>query len=387
MSPVLYVNQSGVMSGAEHSLLGLLGGLPRTTIAGVACPAGGLAEAVDRLELPRWEISGTDVSFRLHPRHTARGVARLAEDARRLRAVVRESGADVVHANTTRAGLAASLSGLAGGPPMVVHVRDWFPSGSFAHMTLSGVQRRAAAIIANSHHIERSLPAARGGAKVHVVYNAVDTGLFDPARIDRTAARRRLGVEGGVPVLAVVGQLTPWKGQDDAVRVAAILRRRFPGLRLLIAGSAKFVDPGTRFDNRAYDRDLRELVEALGLDDTISFLGEREDVPEVLAATDVLLVPSWQEAFGRVAIEAMAMRVPVVTTSQGGPAEVVRDGEDGVVLDPRRPHLWATRVARLLEAPELRREMGENGRRRAVTEFGIASHVERVMSIHDSVRR
>ena len=114
---------------------------------------------------------------------------------------------------------------------------------------------------------------------------------------------------------------------------------------------------------------MEALVSELGLDDVVVFTGEREDVPEVLRAIDVLLVPSWEEPFGRTVIEAMAMEVPVLATSEGGPAESIREGVEGHLLPPRDPAAWVEPAARLLADPQLRAEMGRAGRVRATEGF------------------
>src|SRR5262249_10952391 len=100
-----------------------------------------------------------------------------------------------------------------------------------------------------------------------------------------------LGAEDG-PVLAVIAQITPWKAQDDAIRIAQILRSEHPGLRLLLVGSTKFDSAATRYDNSAYLESLRRLAAAGPDEGLVSFLGERDDIPEILRAVDLLLVPS-----------------------------------------------------------------------------------------------
>ncbi len=218
-----------------------------------------------------------------------------------------------------------------------------------------------------------------------MVHNPVDATRFDPARIDRATAREQLGFGERELVLGVVAQLTPWKGQDDAIRILARLLPEHPDMRLVVAGSAKFTAPSARFDNAAFERRLREMAAELGVKEKTLFAGECRDVPQLLAALDVLLVPSWREAFGRIALEGMAMELPVLATRVGGPGEIVRDGLDGLLLPPRQPDVWAGAVAELVADPGRRREMGRAGRSRALQEFTVQRHVNQVAAVYDAV--
>jgi L-malate glycosyltransferase len=380
--PVLYVNQTAQVSGAERSLLTLLEGLPAEAGAALACPYGDLAEAAVRLEVPVLPIPGTDASFRMHPLHTSRAALELRRSSHAVRAVVRSRRPGVVHANTTRAGLISLAARRRGGPPLLVHIRDWVPDGAVPRLTLRTLARGADLVVANSRWIAEQVRRAAPSARVQVIHNPVDLRRFDPGAVDRRAAREALGLSDADLALAVVAQLTPWKGQDDAVRVVAALAERGVSARLVLGGSAKFVAAGTRFDNRAFEQQLVDLVRALGVEDRVIFAGEREDVPDLLGAVDVLLVPSWREAFGRIAAEAMAMGRPVVATDVGGPAEIVRDGVDGLLLAPRDPARWADAVERLLADPDLRKQMGESGRERARAEFGAERHVAALLDAY-----
>jgi glycosyltransferase involved in cell wall biosynthesis len=238
-------------------------------------------------------------------------------------------------------------------------------------------------LIANSEHTRRRLGPI--GRRAHVVHNAFDSTRVEAAADRRQEARERLGLDGESPVLAVVAQITPWKGQDDAIEIAAALRRRHRGLRLLLVGAMKFDSAATRHDNGAYLRQLHRRVELGALADTVSFLGERDDVPRILPAVDLLLAPSWEEPFGRSVIEAMAAGVPVVATRVGGTAEIIDDGRTGLLLPPRRPGLWTARIDQLLKAPERLEAMGRAARIEAHGRFGSERHVDRVTSVYDAM--
>ncbi|HEX4010886.1 MAG TPA: glycosyltransferase family 4 protein [Solirubrobacteraceae bacterium] len=379
MIRVLYVNDTARVSGAEHSLLVLLGSLSGRVSAVVACPEGELAVAVRRLGVPVRAIPGTDLSARLHARHTVREAARAARTAAAVRSIARDAGADVVHANTPRAGLISVLARNGSGAGPVVHIRDSTPPGRLPRLATSLVARRASAFVATSRFLADQLPA---GIDTATVPNAVDPLRFDPGALDRATARARLGLDELAPVMAVVGQISPHKGQADAIRALAIVRRAHPDARLLLVGSVKFASAATRFDNRAYADSLRALSHRLGASGAVHFLGERSDVAEILAAVDVALVPSWYEPFGRVALEAMIMGVPVIVTAVGGTREVVTDGVDGLVLAPERPQTWAAAIESLLDDPERRRAMGARGRARALRDYSPDRHADAILGVY-----
>lgn len=378
---VLYVNQTAQVSGAECSLLALLGGLGGEVERLAACPPGQLADELGKLGIEPHPIVGTQASFRLHPLHTSRGLAEIGRSSLQVRRLVARVAPDFVHANTTRASLLALLARRRSGPPVLAHIRDWAPEGRFSRFVLGLIARRADAVVANSAYIASQFDGLPLRRPVRVVHNPVDLERFDPERVAGGDIRDELGIASGTVVLAVIAQLTPWKGQDDAVRALAELLASGRDATLLLAGSAKFAAAGTQFDNAAYERDLRALVERLGIGDRVRFLGERADVPELLAATDVLLVPSWREAFGRIAIEGLAMGVPVVATEMGGPAEIVRPGADGLLLPPRCGELWAKELEPLLDSSETRRRLGAGGRERAAA-FSVPAHAAAMLAVY-----
>jgi L-malate glycosyltransferase len=366
------------VSGAERSLLELLAGLPYDVDPVVACPPGELADQVRWLAVPCLELPETVVSFRLHPWHTPRGISQIVAAATYMRRLADVFAIDLVHANSVRSGLVAGLASTAGGPPVIVHVRDCMPRGRTADLVRRFLRSRVAAVFANSQYTAGNFASSVPVPPVRVIYNAVDLERFDPERIDRAAAREELGLDPDELVLGVVSQITPWKAQDDAIRVVSLLREQGVDVRLLIVGDAKFTVGSIRYDNESFERSLHTLAQGLALDGYVRFLGERSDVPQILRALDLVLVPSWEEPFGRILIEAMAMQTPVLATKVGGPPEVIQNGE-GVLLPPREPERWADEAAALLLDRDRRAAMGEKGRAVVAARFTRAAHVESVV--------
>jgi glycosyltransferase involved in cell wall biosynthesis len=383
---VLYVNHTANISGGERSLLELLSALDERVDPVVAAPDGALADAVRALGILVRSIPGTDGSLKLHPLHTPQAMADLGRAAWRLRRLARSERADLVHANSIRAGIVAAAAARTGGAPAVVHVRDVLPDGAMTRLTRAVVGAGAAAIIGNSDYTLRRFAPARTRAQLAVAHSPIDVDRLAAAdSAARSQARHALSLPADAgPVLGVVAQLTPWKAQDDAVRIAAGLSSSHPGLRLVLVGSAKFVSRATRHDNHAFVRDLEALIDDCGLREQVLLVGERTDVPQLLPALDLLLMPSWEEPFGRAMVEALAVGVPVAATSRGGPREVVRDGVDGLLLPPRDPAAWVTALDPLLADRERLARMSANGRERAAA-FGRGAHADRIVALYEEV--
>ena len=382
-SRVLFINHTGLVSGAEHSLLTLLSAMDIDQMAGLACPPGRLADEAARLGVRVHPIRGTSGSLRLHPWHTIIAFADLVRMGFEVHRIAHAAKATVLHANSVRAGLGTLVARRIGRQALVVHIRDCLPHGRAADAVRLLTTRNADALIAISRHVATRFageaPPAAVREKMHVVDNPVDLSRFRPPStrpVTRDAA----------PVLAIIGQITPWKGHDTAVRALPDVRSRFPGTRLLVVGEVKFEDSATRLDNRAFLRSLHELVGELKLDDAVDFLGERQDVPDIMAAADAILVPSVEEPFGRTVAEAMAIGTPVIATSVGGPAELIDNGSTGLLVPPGEPAAWSGAIRRIVEHPEWASKIGQRASEVARERFATEHHVAAMMEVYESVR-
>jgi glycosyltransferase involved in cell wall biosynthesis len=236
-------------------------------------------------------------------------------------------------------------------------------------------------VVANSDYTGANFTAAGVRCPVRTVYYAIDPDRYNRSAGDRAAGRRRLGLANGTAAVGVVGQITPWKGQETAIRAMARVIESHPDSRLLVVGDAKFVGEATRYDNRAYLRRLHGLVEELELEGAVRFLGERRDVPDVLAALDLLLMPSWEEPFGRIAVEAMAIGTPVIATAVGGPPEFIDDPRTGRLLPPWSVEKWAGEIVTLLDDPGEREGMATAAQPTAAR-FTKEAHVEGMLDAY-----
>jgi L-malate glycosyltransferase len=372
---VLYLNHTGRVSGGEWSLLELIRCLPPAVDATLACPPGELGElaAGDGV---RW-VPIPEFSPGLRTRAGALPGAGLSllRGSRAVRRVA--SGHDLLHANSIRAGVVAGVASAAGGPPVLVHVRDVLPESPLAKSTRRLLAWTATGVIANSRYTLNRLGDA--GCRATVAYSPVDGRDLAPNPQARTRTRAELGLGEEEFVFALVGQITPWKGQREAIEALALTQPS--PTRLLVVGSVRFETEGGRYANRIYETEIRELARR-ELGDAVRFLGERRDVPAILAASDAVLVPSWEEPLGRAMLEGMAAALPVIATSVGGPAEVIEDGRTGLLLPPRDPATWARAMGALADDRAWGRSLGSRARECVLARFTADAHLHSVLSAY-----
>lgn len=356
---LLFVSHTGGFSGAEAAMIRLLRALPPDVRTAVACPPRGrLAEALAAEGVEVLPIEGTSVSFRLRPRTTAAGLAALLRSMAALRRHTRRWRPDVIHANGPRAGLVAASAGGRGRPGLVVQVHDVLPAGRVAAVVRRVLAWRADRITGVSDAASTAFNAGLRSPVATTTYISIDLDHFRPDGHDRPAVRRSLGVPPDAPVLGVVAQISPWKGQHTAIEALVGVRERHPRAQLVIAGAVAFSGPSVRYDNRAYLHRLHARVAELELEDAVHFVGHRSDVAGVMASLDLLLLPSENEPFGTAVTEAMATGTVPLVGAGGGPSEFVEDGRSGRVLPTDDPAAWARAAADLLDEPELRARMG-----------------------------
>jgi glycosyltransferase involved in cell wall biosynthesis len=298
-------------------------------------------------------------AVRLGPR-AAGDLARLATYARRHRV-------DVVHGTEKpRDAFYGLMVARAAGARAVVHlhvkVEDWMsPLTRWA-------MRRADGLVGVSRFVADSAVAmGHDPCRVHAVLNALalpdDTVAHEEAE---ASVRAEFSVPDGVPLLLVASRLFPWKGHGDLLRALAVVRRAGCLFRLLVVGED---DPRATPGGGSYTTELQQLRDELGLTDAVLFTGFRSDVPRLMQACDAFVMPSFEEPFGVVYLEAMAASKPVVALDNGGTREVVRHGRTGLLSPPGDIPALAAHIQELLADRRRRDSMGRAGRRRLEAEF------------------
>ncbi len=195
-------------------------------------------------------------------------------------------------------------------------------------------------------------------AKVRVLPNGVDLARLGQHR-PRTVVRRELGLSATTPLVGLLARLDHWgKGHREFFTALAGLKERYPVEALVIGGGRR-------------EEEMRQLAVEMGLTGRVHFLGQRQDIPDLLAALDIFVLPSHSEGVSLALLEAMAAGLPVIAAAVGGLPEVVTDGENGLLIPPKNPEALAAALARVLAEPDLARQLGEAARRQVEEKFSL----------------
>ncbi|HEY1771788.1 MAG TPA: glycosyltransferase [Gammaproteobacteria bacterium] len=226
--------------------------------------------------------------------------------------------------------------------------------------------------------VEQGYPAH----KIVVIRNGVDASRFG-GRCDGTALRREFAIPSQVPLVVMLARLNPSKGIDCFFEAAAKLHERRPDVHFLAVGECytRNAESEVVVDS-AYRSKLQDRVASLGLADRVHFTGLRKDIPQILAAATVSVLPSVSEGISNTLLESMAAGVPVVATHVGGTPEVIQDGEHGLLTPPGDSQAIADAILAVLGDPALAARLSANGRRRVQDEFSFEAVVRRTEDLY-----
>jgi glycosyltransferase involved in cell wall biosynthesis len=245
-------------------------------------------------------------------------------------------------------------------PALISSVRgtyEWYSATEWA--IKRWVTRQSAMVIANSRvageYARQHLRLPEGG--VDVVYNGVRELQVHAA--GAMQLRASMAPEPNAIVALFVGRMVDHKNLPRLLQAMALARQDAPGLQLWLAGHGPLLEP------------MQELAGSLGLKEAVRFLGEREDAAALMAACDVVTLPSLREGLSNVVLEAMMSRKPVLATAVGGTPEAVVDGQTGLLVDPADTDALAAALVRLARDPALRARLGQAGEARARERFSI----------------
>ncbi|HWN99745.1 MAG TPA: glycosyltransferase family 4 protein [Blastocatellia bacterium] len=298
------------------------------------------------------------------------------QSARAMSALIKRHDIDIVHAHVGRDYLVAALACRQAPTARLVLTRH-----HYLPLNRSAIYRwmlkDVAAVIAVSDSVRASvlerlqLPLDR----VRTIPNWIDPARFQSE--DRDDARAMFRLRGNV-IVACIGRLNASKGQEDFVRAAARVIQMRPDVKFLLVGDEKE-------DERPFTAQLTKIAESSGLSERLKFVGHVQDIPALLAAVDVVVIPSWDEGFSLVAIEALAARRAVLASNAGGISGIISDNQNGLLFAPRDVHALTDKLLWLVSDAPLRERLAVQGQRDVYLRFGREQVIDQIEALYFEV--
>jgi glycosyltransferase involved in cell wall biosynthesis len=375
---VLFLHSSAGLYGADRQLLTLASGLDRSRFTPVAVlpEQGPLAPLLEKAGV-KLEFQPLAVLRRTlaSPGGAASTVARVARDRMALGRLAKRHSAALIHSNTSVV-LAGGPAARRAGVPHVVHVREIYEgaAGKGAEALWPKLRDRiqeADALVCISDAVAAQFP---GAGNVHVIRDCL---AREPVTSVGAVVRKAMKIENHAFVVALIGRISDWKGQDVLARALAEPALKELGAVGLVIGDAY---PG----HEQAETDLAALAQELGLGDRLRLLGFRDDIGTLLGASDAVAIPSVRpEPLGQVALEAAWAGLPVVGTAHGGLPEVVRDGETGLLVPPGDHEALARALRELADDRERAKALGEAGSRAIRDSGGCAQMLTEIQALYE----
>ena len=290
---------------------------------------------------------------------------------------LQDSKIDIVHTHLLYANILGSMAARLAKVPVVCTLHSTrLEKGRRQHRLLSRIENFclwnfADRILAVGEKVAAVHRRNYPGRTVNVISNGIPKPKF-PSAQERERLRREITGDGSSSVVITVGRFTGAKGYEDMIEAFHILRERAPNPKLMMVGSGPNVET------------IKSQIEDLDLEQSVILTGEREDVPRLLALSDVFASSSHREGLPLAVLEAMMAGLPVVATSVGDIPNVVTK-ETGVVVPPHHPELLAEALEDLLKNPQKRQAMGQAAYRRAMNEFSMDAWMKKHLALYREV--
>lgn len=401
-SNVLFLSHHAEIGGGEMSLLRFLRFLNRNkfnAFADIGCD-GPLIEELKKLDI-KTSILYLPESFRTLKRDPSRknkiaAVLRTAlmfnDLVNKLKKIIIEKKIAITYVNTVKSACFGIPAAKKANVKSVWRLHDCLTKefyGRFFLWAIRETTKDVDIVICTSETVKKEYLKLIGKSrapKIYTVSNGVDMKEFKLGRKNEDLKSNLAKKEERI--ISLIGRLEPWKGQETFIRAAEIVsstdrdtqpsRNDKLSLKFLIVG-------GPLFGRGEYENKLKVLIKELKLEKKVILLGQRDDVPDSIAISDMIVHTSYlPEPFGRDIIEAMACGKPVISTNVGSPKEIITP-ETGILIEPNRPDILADEIMKLLGNPSKMKKMGENARKRAEELYDIKKVTKSIEKILLSV--
>jgi glycosyltransferase involved in cell wall biosynthesis len=382
------VHSSDDLYGADWILLELVRGLDRRRFVPVVVLPTDVVEngpLTQALRAAGIETHGVEMAVLRRRFYNPFGIvlflSRLVTSTARIARLIRRESIDLVHSHTS-AVLAGAFAARITGRPHVWQTLEIIVTPRFLWRTMAWLMPRLSVQVVGASHASHEhlcLGDALNRDKATVFHYGLDARRIEAGRGQGPAVRRAWGVRDGERVVGMVARVSDWKGQDYFLRVAALVAASRSNVRFVIVG-------GTFKGQEQLIEGLRSMAGSLGIGELVRFDGFRSDIPAVLDALDIFVMPSTlPDPFPTSVLEAMAAARPIVANAHGGSVEMLTHEVTALLVPPGQPAAMAHAVERLLDDPEERRRFGDGAKERLVTHFTLDAYLRNWANLYESV--
>jgi len=364
---ILRIIPSLEMGGVERTLTSILPRLDKRQYKVYLCclfKRDKLADTIESLGIPI-------IKFRMRARLDFDG--KYIAGILRLTRLMKKMQIDIVHTHLYRANLAGRIAAKLAGIPVIIanehNIDSWKKfSQRLNDRALAKITNK---IIAVSDAVKDFYVKKIGISedKIITIYNGVDISKFQ-TYVNTNKQKEEFGIKPDEKIITIIGRLHQQKGHLYFLKAAQIIREKNPKVKFLIVGDGPL------------EEQLRSMSEDLGISKNVVFTGLREDIPQILAMSDISVLASLREGFSITVLESMAAGKPVVVTDVGGNSEVVEHGKTGFIIPAQSPEDLALYSLNLINNQELAKKMGQEAEKR-VLNFSIDRMVEKTENLYD----
>ncbi|HLO86707.1 MAG TPA: glycosyltransferase family 4 protein [Nostocaceae cyanobacterium] len=362
---ILFLDQSGKPGGAELCLVDIAKPYKQNSLVGLFAD-GDFKKLLQQNQIPVEVLTNQAIKVKKQS-NFLQSIGSLGQLTPLINQVIQRARKyDLIYANTQKALVVGAIASFFARRPLVYHLHDILSQEHFSKTNLSIAvtlaNTFASLVIANSQASKTAFLQAGGKTdKVKVVYNGFEPKNYQTNVDEIQQLRQKLAIDDQFAI-GHFSRLAPWKGQHVLIAALAACP---PQVTALLVGDALFGE-------QDYKQDLYQKVAALGLENRVKFLGFRSDIPQLMAACDLITHTSIApEPFGRVIVEGMLCGKPVVAAKAGGAIELVEDKVNGFLVSPNHPQELAKVINYCLQESEKTAEIAHNGRVMASQRFDV----------------
>ena len=376
---ILFLDQSGKPGGAELCLIDIAKPYRQSSLVGLFAD-GSFKTLLEENQIPVKVLTRKAIQVRKES-SLAQGLSSLGQILPLIATVVQTARTyDLIYANTQKALVVGALASFFSRRPLVYHLHDILSPEHFSstnrRIAVTLANKFASLVIANSQASQAAFVTAGGRPEiVQIVYNGFDPTKYEVKESEVNSIRQKLELDGKF-IVGHFSRLAPWKGQHILIEALAKSQKQ---VTAILVGDALFGE-------QDYVKRLHQQVSDLGLENRVKFLGFRDDIPQLMAACDLVSHTSTSaEPFGRVIVEAMLCGRPIVAAKAGGAIELIDHDINGFLTEPGNIQELAVVINTCIRDPEKIAKIAKTARQSAAERFDVAIINQQIAQMIKSV--